>query len=189
VTEELWDRLFDAPGGLLIGSRWPQLPADLVDEAAAADLGWLIGTVSAIRAARSELNVPPSAQLALHAHGAGALSRERLARHAEALRRLARLASITIDDGEPIRGSLQVVVDDTTLAMPLGDVIDLGKERERLQKEIARLAGEVDKLGAKLGNPSFVERAPAEVVAEQRERHAEATATRARLVSALERIA
>ncbi|MFO1068344.1 MAG: valine--tRNA ligase [Geminicoccaceae bacterium] len=189
VTEELWDRLFGAPGGLLIGSRWPDLPGDLVDEAAAADLGWLIGTVSAIRAARSELNVPPSAQLALQAHGAGAQSQERLARHGEALRRLARLSAITIDHGEPVRGSLQVVVDDATLAMPLGEVIDLGKERERLQKEIARLAGEVEKLGTKLSNPSFVERAPAEVVAEQRERHAEATATRARLVSALERIA
>ena len=70
VTEELWRELFGQPGGMLIRSPWPQLDQNLVDPVAEAELGWLVRLVGAIRAARTELNVPPGARLALHQQGA-----------------------------------------------------------------------------------------------------------------------
>jgi valyl-tRNA synthetase len=188
VTEELWQLLFGAPGGMLIGGNWPELDSDMVDAEAGEDLGWLTRLIGAIRAARAELNVPPSAQLQLVVQGAGAPTRARLARHGEAVRRLARLATIVGTEDALPGASLQVVVDEATFALPVGEVIDIGRERARLEKEIARLDGEIAKLRQKLGSPAFVERAPAEVVAEQRERLADAEAMRDRLARALARI-
>jgi valyl-tRNA synthetase len=188
VTEELWQLLFGAPGGMLIGGNWPELDSDMVDAEAGEDLGWLTRLIGAIRAARAELNVPPSAQLQLVVQGAGAPTRARLARHGEAVRRLARLATIVGTEDALPGASLQVVVDEATFALPVGEVIDIGRERARLEKEIARLDGEIAKLRQKLDSPAFVERAPAEVVAEQRERLADAEAMRDRLARALARI-
>ncbi|HEY6334711.1 MAG TPA: hypothetical protein VI113_02380, partial [Alphaproteobacteria bacterium] len=68
------------------------------------------------------------------------------------------------------------------------DVIDVEKERARLSKETARLAGEIEKLEKKLGNPDFIARAPEDVVEEQRERCQEAKAQHAHLSEALERL-
>ncbi len=189
VSEELWDRLFGAPGGLLIGRPWPQLDEQWIDPQAEEELSWLIRTIGGIRAARTELNVPPSAKLVLHQHGASPATRERLQRHAEAIRRLARIERIELEDRPPAPRSIAVVVDETTFSMPVGEVIDLERERARLEKEIQRIETEMRKLDAKLANRNFLERAPAEVVATQRERRQAAEATREKLRAALARIA
>src|SRR3954454_3827669 len=68
VTEELWQELFDQPGGMLIRSPWPRLDESLVDPVVEAELGWLVRLVDAVRAARTELNVPPRARLTLRQH-------------------------------------------------------------------------------------------------------------------------
>ena len=96
VTEELWEQRYGARGGLLIGARWPELPAALIDEAAEAELDWLIRLVSALRAARSELGLPAATRLPLEVRDAGPATRQRLERHDDAIRRLARCADIEI---------------------------------------------------------------------------------------------
>ncbi len=189
VSEELWARMFEARGGMLIGRSWPEIGEELVDAAAAAEMSWLIRTIGAIRAARTELNVPPSARLVLHQHGASAETLERLARHAEAIRRLARLERIAFEEREPASQSLVLVVDETTFSLPVGEVVDLARERARLEKEIGRIEAEIRKLEAKLANENFIRRAPPEVVETQRERRRAAARTRERLQAALERIA
>ena len=189
VTEELWDKLFGAPGGMLIVATWPQLSAELIDASAERDLTWLIEAVSVIRSARSELNVPPAAQLHLLVVDAAPETCERLRRHDEALRRLARLAEIAIGSGAPPHGAIQIVHQEATFALPVAGVVDLAEERRRLRKELERARRETARIAAKLDNPSFVERAPPDVVAEQRERLAEWHDAGARLAQALARIA
>ncbi len=189
VSEELWQRLFGAPGGMLIARPWPELDEALEDPAARAELEWLIRTVSAIRAARTELNVPPSARLVLHQHGASPATLARLARWEEALVRLARLARIDPEPREPEPRSIVAVVDEVTYSLPVGEVVDLARERARLERELGRVEKEIRGLEAKLANRQFLERAPAEVVESQRQRHAEALRTRERLQQALARIA
>ena len=192
VTEELWGQLFRRPGeGMLIVARWPELdPERLVDREAEAELGWLVRAIGAIRAARSELNVPPGARLALHPQGASPATLARLERHREAILRLARLGEIVPDDrpSPPPPQSLVVVVDEASFALPVGHVVDLAAEKRRLEKEIGRLDGDAAKLRGKLGNADFVGRAPAEVVEQQRERLREVETTRGRLAQALRRI-
>ena len=189
VTEELWERRYGAPGGRLIAARWPELPGALVDPEAEAELDWLIRLVTGLRAARSELGVPAAARLSLQVRDAGPTTLARLERHGEAIRRLARCAKIEIATGAAPSGAIQVVVDEATYALPLAGVIDLEQERRRLDRELAKAAAELERFDQKLANPQFLDRAPAEVVEEQRARRAEAEQTRQKLAAARARIA
>jgi valyl-tRNA synthetase len=189
VTEELWRVLFGAPGGMLILAPWPHAEPSLADPEAAAELGWLTRTIGAIRAARAELNVPPAARLRLLQHGAAATTLARLERHREVLLRLARLAEIELADQPPPPRSIVVVVDETSFSLPVGEVVDLERERQRLGRELAKAEGEAARLEQRLADAGFLARAPAELIEEQRERLAELTRTRERLGAALARIA
>jgi valyl-tRNA synthetase len=189
VTEELWERRYGAPGGLLIAARWPELPDTLLDRAAEAEIDWLIRLVTGLRAARSELGVPAAARLALEVREAAAATHARLERHGEAIRRLARCARIEIARGPAPRGAVQVVVDEATYALPLAGVVDLEQERRRLDRELAKAAAQLERFDQKLGNPQFLDRAPATVIEEQRAKRAEVEQTRQKLAAALARIA
>ena len=129
--------------------------------------------ISAIRTVRSEMNVPPKAELNLIISDASEETRTRLDIHDNLLRRLARLGHIEFADKVPSSGIVQVVVDEATAALAIGDAIDISKEKERLQKEISRVELEIEKLQQKLDNENFIKKAPPKVVAEQRQRTSE----------------
>ena len=112
----------------------------------------------------------------------------RLERYGAILRTLARVDSISHADGGG-KGAVQLVVDEASYFLPLAEIIDLAAERNRLVKEIGKLAGEIGKLDAKLDNPAFIARAPAEIVLDQRDRRAEALALQQKLEDAVKRIA
>ncbi len=131
--------------------------------------------------------MPAAAKLKLLVVGADDTTKKRLDTHRAALERLARVEAIEAAAAAP-KSALQIVVGEATYALPVGDVIDLAAESARLQKEIKKLADEVGKIDAKLGNANFVARAPEDVVEEQRERRQQAEQTRARLATALQRL-
>jgi valyl-tRNA synthetase len=190
ITEELWDKTAEfgpARDSMLISAQWPELSADWIDAEAEAEMGWLVGTVGEIRSIRAEMNVPPSAKPALSVVGAGAETKARLARHRDLLLTLARLDSVREAEASPA-GSVPIVMGEATGALAIADFIDLTAEKARLTKEIASHAGEIEKVGKKLGNPDFLARAKEEVVEENRERLAEAEAAKAKLEAALSRL-
>jgi valyl-tRNA synthetase len=189
VTEELWQRRFAGTNRPLIIEDWPQPSPRLVDEASEAELDWLIRVISAIRAARSEIGVPAAARLPLLVQGAAETTREGLERYDEAMRRLARLEAVEPGVDELPQGTLQLVVDEATYALPIAGVVDLDHERQRLDREISKAVDEIRRFDQKLENPRFVDRAPRDVVEEQRAKRAEAVAIRERLEAALARIA
>ncbi len=184
ITEELWEQF--GTGGSLMLTGWPQL--SFRDEQAESEIDWLVRTISEIRTVRAEMNVPPSAKLALKVKDQSAQTADRLARYQPIILTLARLDSIETGVAEGGKGAVQVVVDEATLFLPLGDVIDLAAERTRLEKEIGKLDAEIAKLDGKLNNEAFVAKAKPEVVEEQRERRAEADAVRSKLADAVRRI-
>jgi valyl-tRNA synthetase len=188
-TEELWRHLADRGDATLVTQPWPEYPAGLVDPQAAAEMDWVIRLISAVRTIRSEMNVPPAAELTATLRDASAETRRRLDTHGALIRRLARLSSIEPSEAVPEKGAAQAVIDEATLVLPLAGIIDLDKERARLSKEIEKNASEVEKIDRKLGNAQFLEKAPDEVVEEQRERRAEAQAVIERLREALARVA
>jgi valyl-tRNA synthetase len=184
ITEELWHGLAPRDHDLIVG-RWPMPDARALNPEASREIDWLIRLVSDIRAARTELNVPPGARLPLHVRDAGEGTTARLVRQQTAL---ARLARVDLADGDPSGGAAQVVVDEATFVLPLEGVIDLDAERIRLTKAIAATEKERDALGGRLSNASFVERAKPEAVEKARADHADKMAEAARLHAALGRL-
>ncbi len=183
ISEELWQYFAPEGAGLLIRAPWPELAPGAVDRAAAAEMEWVITAISAIRAVRAEMNVPAASRTPLLVKDAEPVAAERIARHREHFVRLARIDRIEPAATVPA-GAIQAVVEGATLALPLGEVVDLAREKARLAKEIGRLDAEIVKIGAKLGNPNFVAKAKPEVVEEQRLREAEASRDRDRLRAA-----
>jgi len=187
VSEEVWSQLGGKDAGLLLTGRWPQLALDLHDPESAAEMEWVVAAISAIRAVRNEINVPAGARVPLLVKDADRAVAARLDRHREHILRLARVESIELAETAP-SGSVSVVVEGTSLILPLGDVVDLGQEKARLGKEIGRLDADLAKFAAKLGNPGFLAKAKPEIVDEQREREADTRRDRDRLKAAYERL-
>ncbi len=184
ITEELWHAMGARDHDLVV-AQWPMADARALDPEAEREIDWLIRLVSEIRAARTELNVPPGARLPMHVRDANDGTTARLIRQASAL---ARLARVDAAEGEVTGGAAQVVVDEATFVLPLEGVIDLDAERQRLTKAIAAVEKERDALGGRLSNASFVERAKPEAVEKARADHADKMAEAARLHAALGRL-
>jgi valyl-tRNA synthetase len=186
ISEEIWQSI--GGEGMLIVAPWPDYGTGLSFVESEVEIDWLIRLVTSIRTVRAEMNVPPAAKLKALLRGASAATRERLEVHRDAILRLARLASIETAEDAATRGAVQVVHDEATVVLPVAEFVDLDQERTRLAREIDRIGGDIGRIEKKLGNPSFVDKAPAEVVEEQRERLAEAQAQQARLNTALQRL-
>ncbi len=189
ITEELWrvtGEVGPARDDLLILTAWPK-HEDLEDAAAEAEIGWVVDLVGAIRSVRAEMNVPPASQVPLVVAASSAETRERAARWEAFIQRLARVSEIAFAEVVPA-GSVQLVVRGELAALPLQGVIDLAAERGRLEKEMAKVASDMARIDAKLGNADFIRRAPEEVVEGEREKREEAESRRARILEALERL-
>jgi valyl-tRNA synthetase len=184
ITEELWGSR-EAGRGLLALGQWPT--PDFEDAAAAEEMNWVVDFITAVRSVRSEMNVPAGAMVDLSVSGAAHVTVARLRTHDVLLRRLARASAIATS-GQPLKGAVQIVVGEATVSMPLAGVIDLAAERARLGKELDKVAREIGKIEAKLGNEQFMAKAKEEVVEEQRERLAEAIELRSRTEAALGRL-
>ncbi len=189
ITEELWARTAVTPrASMLIEGPWPDLAALPKFEDASRAMNWVIDLVSGVRSVRAEMNVPPSAKIALVLKDADAKSKATLAANHDVILTLARLSSADAADALP-KGSAQFVLGEATIGLPLGDVIDFAKERSRLEKELKKAEEEMGRIDAKLSNEQFVSRAPEDVLTEQREKRAEYAATAARLKEAVARLA
>jgi valyl-tRNA synthetase len=186
MTEELWEHLTEGKGKPLIAAEWPKATTGAAD--AADEMDWVIRLISEIRTVRVELNVPPAAKLDLYVKDADAVADARMLTHGHMISHLARLEAIHRGTEIP-KGAVEIVVGTTIVALPLAGVVDVAKEKARLEKDDAKLAGEVTKIEKKLGNADFVAKAPEEVVVENRDRLAELAAERAKIKEALTRLA
>jgi valyl-tRNA synthetase len=189
ITEELWAATAPTPRDtLLVLAEWPKIAAPKDAEAARAEMNWVIELIKGVRSVRAEMNVPAGAKIPLVMTGASEGSAARLARHIDVIASLARLTSAEAAPAIP-KGSAQFVLGEAVIALPLGDVIDFAKERARLEKDLKKAQEEIARFDAKLSNEQFVSKAPEEVLAEQREKRAEAAALAVRLTDAIGRLA
>ncbi len=189
VTEELWEKRTGEGArrdSLLMLSAWPTHQG-LVDAKADAEIEWLIRFVTDVRSVRVEMNVPAGAKVPLVVAGAAETTKARVSAQLETLMRLARIETIDFADTPP-SGSVQIVLDEATVALPLQGVIDIGAEADRLKREIDKVGTEIAQIDAKLANEKFVSRAPKHVVEEQRGRKADAEATAGKLEKALKHL-
>jgi valyl-tRNA synthetase len=162
---------------------YPRATRGQIDAEAERAMASIMAAVTAVRTIRGEMRIPPSATVAVTIRP-GPTSAA-FADSAPLIESLAR-ASLRIDAEATRPGaSALAVVEDAELYVDLSGVVDLAAERQRLQKEIKRVDDLIAQGEAKLGRPEFVERAPAEVVAKERERLAENRSLREKFTSSL----
>ncbi len=182
ITEELWQQvapLAGKQGETIVLQRYPKSQPEQIDEAAEAEVALAKDVVNATRNLRSEMKIPPKERITLFLTGQPSETT------VTATISLARAEPKRVDE-LPDTGSPVAVVGPHRL-MPHIE-IDPAKERERLAKELARLAGEIGRAKAQLENSSFVQRAPAAVVQQMRERVAGFEATLAKVSAQLEKL-
>ena len=179
VTEEIYSK-FAPKGSVLMVSDWPAYNKKTVFRKEERQFESLRETVVAIRNMRAEMNVPPSKRVDAFVVTDNPSFVTGVAGYLE---KLAGLSSVTLVSGkDEVEGAVASVV--TTLAevlVPLGELIDTDKERERLQKEIASTSADVERLSKLLGNAAFVAKAPQKLVDGEREKLARAEEKLAKL--------
>ena len=185
LTEELNQKIFGSDD-LMIKESWPAQIAQSDDDSV-AELNFVIKLITEIRYIRSEMNVPLSAKPSLLVRNPNAIQTRALESQQAALLRLGRLQAVETADTFG-KGSAQGSIDGLDIALPLADILDLDAEAARLNKEIAAVAGEIEKIARKLDNPGFLAKAPEEVVAENRRRLEEENTRKAGLEAALNRL-
>jgi valyl-tRNA synthetase len=175
ITEQLWQtvapltgRTMNADGESIMLQPYPVAQADKIDTQAEQWMGQLKAMTDACRNLRGEMQLSPAQRVPLIIEASDAAGKAQAQSYAPYLQSLAKLSEVQVVDTLPESPAPVSVVGNTKLMLKVE--IDIAAERERLSKEIARLEGEIVKANAKLGNESFVARAPAQVVAQEKER-------------------
>ncbi|HPJ40034.1 MAG TPA: valine--tRNA ligase, partial [Spirochaetota bacterium] len=171
ITEEIWEHISQEGDGHIINASWPEAdPAwNFVKESEETALFQEI--VYKIRNVRGEMNITPDkkADVVFKTSHEGIISViERERPHIQAL---AKVNDITVDSGyTPEKTDASAILPDVEIYLPLKGLIDFDKERARIQKEIDRTAADLEKVEKKLGNASFVEKAPADIIEKEQQK-------------------
>ena len=169
ITEEIFTHLTDEE--TITTSSWPEYDEALLDEKAESDMGYIIEAIKGLRNVRAEMNVPPSRKAkvicyisdeAKEAFNVGTSYIEKLASASE--------VEFIADKSNVPANAVSLVVKGGELFMPLLDLVDKEKELERLNKEVKKLEGEIERIDKKLGNAGFVAKAPEAVVNAEKEK-------------------
>jgi len=184
ITEEIWQRLPHAGESIMI-APYPKLARRRVDTEAEREMAVVMGVVTAIRNIRGEMHLAPGLTLSAIVKPGPEAPAALVRANAPLIQTLAR-ATVAVDpQASRPRSSALGVVGDVEVYVALEGVVDLGAERQRLQKEIKRAEDAIAFGRAKLARPEFAERAPAEIVDKEREKVAQQEALRDKLVASL----
>jgi valyl-tRNA synthetase len=174
ITEEIWQTvgpLAGKKGATIMLQPYPVSAEKGMDNAANADIEWLKGVIVGIRNIRGEMNIPPGRELTTILRNGDERDRSRLKDNAPFLKKLAKLADIRwLGDAEEAPVAATALVGNLEILVPMAGLIDTDAELSRLGREIEKLEKDLSRLQQKLSNPSFVDKAPGEVVAREQEK-------------------
>jgi valyl-tRNA synthetase len=185
ITEEIWQTIApmtEKNGASIMLEAYPKAQPDKLDEVAEAWVALLKQMVDACRSLRGEMSISPAARVPLIAAGES----DKLVAYAPYLKALAKLEEVAIVVELPEADAPVMLVDDFKLMLKVE--IDVAAEKERLGKEVARLEAEISKANSKLNNESFVARAPAAVVEQEKARVVEFSANLEKLQNQLAKL-
>ena len=168
ITEEIWQSL-PHEGDALIVAKWPEYSEALAFKAEEDEMESVMDAIRAIRNRRAEMNVPPSKKAALYV----LTSKPNVFTEGEGfIQRLAYADTVSLLETEPenLDGMVTCATADAKLYIPMGQLVDVAKELERISKELEKAKKNLSGLEAKLSNEKFVSRAPEAVVAAEREK-------------------
>ncbi|MEJ2235251.1 MAG: valine--tRNA ligase [Syntrophobacterales bacterium] len=169
VTEELWHHLPGNEGSIMVAD-FPRPEEPLVDRQGEEQMAVVMDVTTAIRNIRGEMNVAPAAQVEAMVFGPESLTNT-VKTHGHYIEDLARLSTLElVREGERPRVAASAVVGELELFVPLEGVLDFKEENRRLQKEISKLEPELARTQKKLANEAFLSRAPADIVAKEKDK-------------------
>lgn len=170
ITETIWQAL-PHDGESIMVSKWPEYQDSLNFVVEAEQVETIMDTIRSIRARRAEMNVPPSkkAQVILFTE-----NRQAYEAGSTFFAKLAYASEIQFVDAAPsnVEAMVSVVTKGAQVYMPMGELVDFEKEKARLEKEKAKVQKDIDFVMKKLNNEGFVAKAPATVIAQEREKAA-----------------
>ena len=172
ITEEIYQRLKQpSDEESIVIAPWPAAEPALKDGQAEQEMAFLQELIGSIRTVRAEMNVPPGKKARLLHGQLPAEKADLLSRYAGYVQQLARVEQIeSLEDKSSLKSTAAIVVENLEFFLPLEGLIDLDKEQQRLEKELARLEKQVSGLQKKLNNQDFLEKAPAHVVEQEKEK-------------------
>ncbi len=192
ITEEIWQKASEIAGikgETIMRQSYPQKEDSAIDEPAEQEIAWLQSFILGVRRIRGEMNLPPGKHLPVLVQGGSAKDIERVSRWRSWLERFGRIESIQwLQTNETPPESAIALVDDLKVLIPLAGLIDKEAELKRLTKEIERIRKELPRIENKLNNPKFMERAPAQVVAKEKQKLNELQEALSRLEDQFSRI-
>ncbi len=197
ISEEIWQRVAPLAGKAagdgresIMAQPWPVAEQEKIDEQATRDIEWLKGVIVAVRNVRAEMNIAPGKPLDVLLTKGSQADRERLEANRLFLAKLAKLESATwLDDPSEAPLSATQLVGEMEVLVPMADLIDKDAELARLAKEIDKQDKLIGGIENKLGNESFVAKAPEAVVEKERGKLKEYQAARAVLLEQRDKIA
>ncbi len=193
ITEEIWQKvapLAGVSGETIMLAPYPIADAGTADPEAVAEMEWVQQFILGVRRIKGEMNIPPGKPLPVLVANASARDRQWIDLARPYLDFLARTESITVlDDEADAPESAIALVGEMKVLIPMAGLIDKDAELARLDKEIGKLRTDIERIETKLANPSFVDKAPPTVVANERARLADQGAALAQLVAQQAKIA
>ena len=168
ITEEIWQTIPHDGESIMI-SAWPEYTDALSFEAEEAEMERIMTAVRAIRNRRAEMNVPPSKKAKVYI---ATSYKETFEQGGVFMQKLASASEVEVADSFEIDGAVSIVTQDAKIYIPMGELVDFEAEKARLNKELAAVQKDLDFVNNKLSNENFVAKAPANVVASQREQAA-----------------
>jgi valyl-tRNA synthetase len=177
ITEEIWQKVAPLAGvcaDTIMCQPFPDVAAFSSDPAAEAEVAWIRNFILGVRQIRGEMDIAPGRRLSVLLQSASAEDRERLAAHSRYLEDLARLDSIAVlDAGTEAPPAATALLGHLRILVPMAGLIDVAAERERLTKLREKAAADLARCAEKLANASFTSKAPAAIVAKEKDRQAE----------------
>jgi valyl-tRNA synthetase len=195
ITEELWQHLtkrligYETHAPSIMVAPYPECDYALTDERAEADFGTVMDIIRAIRNVRAELHIEPTRPLDAFVHAGN--RQALIEREAETICSLARLRTLRFFDGNvitPPQGTLTLVVGTIALFLPLGGIINIASEQEKLRKDQASTVTELENVVRRVSSKKFLERAPREVVEKERAKEHKLRERTSQIKSLLERL-
>jgi valyl-tRNA synthetase len=190
ITETVWQKvktLAGASGETIMLAQYPAPDASKIDEQAIADVEWLQNVITALRNIRGAMNISPATKLPVLATSPNSDDKTRLEANAELLIKLAKLESVQWLTGQAPPSST-ALAGEMELLVPMAGLIDVAAESARVQKEIDKVAIEINKVKGKLSNEKFTANAPAAVVDKERARLDDYNVTLAKLNEQLDKL-
>ena len=186
ITEEIWQKttkLSSENTETIMLSHYPHVEEQFIHPVVEEEIEWLKKVVQSVRTIRSEMTISPAKLIPLNLRNATPMIQERIKKYERTLMSLSKLKSINyLNPEEAVPLSASAMVGEMELLIPMANLIDKEAELARLEKELAKLNKDIQLAEGKLNNPTFTDKAPAEIISKERDKLAQAQLAKDKLV-------